>query len=132
MLKNRRIKYFVGFVVSILIEMLIALYVHDKIIRPYIGDVLVIICIYLLLKTIFDTKIKHLALYIFIFAVSVELMQYFKIMQYLSKGNDTLKIALGTTFDIKDIVCYFVGYVVIVLGESVRDSYANNMAKHLK
>jgi len=117
MTKNRRLKYFVGFVISVLIEILIALFIHDKIIRPYIGDVLVIICIYLLLKTIFDDKVKHLSIYIFIFAVEVELMQYFNIMQYLSNGNDTLKIALGTTFDIKDIVCYFVGYVIIVICE---------------
>lgn len=114
MIKNRRIKYFIGFLISIIIEIIIALFVHDKFVRPYIGDVLVIICIYMLLKVILDNKVKHLELYIFIFAVVVEIMQYFNIMNYLANDNKILKIALGSTFDIKDIVCYFVGYIVIL------------------
>lgn len=114
MIKNRRVKYFIGFLISIFIEIIIALFVHDKFVRPYIGDVLVIICIYMLLNVFFDNKIKHLELYIFIFAVVVELMQYFNIMNYFANDNKILKIALGSTFDIKDIVCYFVGYIAIL------------------
>lgn len=124
MIKNRRIKYFIGFLISIIIEIIIALFVHDKFVRPYIGDVLVIICIYMLLKVILDNKVKHLELYIFIFAVVVEIMQYFNIMNYLANDNKILKIALGSTFDIKDIVCYFVGYIAILFCKKLR--YSNN------
>lgn len=115
-MKNR-LKYFLGFILILIIEILIALYIDDKIIRPYIGDMLVIICIYLLLKTIFNDKIKKLSLYVFIFAVIIELMQYFNIMEYLSQNNETLSIALGKTFDIKDIICYFLGYMIIIIFE---------------
>ena len=115
MIKNRRIKYFIGFLISIIIEIIIALFVHDKFVRPYIGDVLVIICIYMLLNVFFDNKIKHLELYIFIFAVVVEIMQYFNIMNYLANDNKILKIALGSTFDIKDIICYIIGFISIII-----------------
>jgi len=116
--KNRRIIYFIGFISILIIEILIALFIHDKIIRPYIGDILVIICIFLLFKTIFDNKVKHLAIYILIFAVIVELMQYFNIVQYLVKDNRFLKIVFGTTFDIRDIICYMIGYVIILIFEN--------------
>ena len=40
--KAGRWRYFVIFLLLLIIEVLIALYVHDDFIRPYIGDVLVI------------------------------------------------------------------------------------------
>ena len=47
-MKKERIKYITIFAITFILEVIIAKYVHDKIIRPYIGDVLVVICLYTL------------------------------------------------------------------------------------
>jgi hypothetical protein len=41
--KKVRIKYLIVFTVLLSIEVLIAIYVHDTFIRPYVGDMLVVI-----------------------------------------------------------------------------------------
>lgn len=114
---NKRIKYLIGFIIILIVEVFIALYVHDNVIRPYVGDILVIICIYLLLRIIIPEKIKYLSLYVLILAILVEIMQYFNFTDILSVQNKILKIALGSTFDINDIVCYVIGYIIIILFE---------------
>lgn len=115
---KKRMKYLLGFIITIILEVLIALHVHDNFIRPYVGDILVIICIYLLLRTIIPDKIKHLSLYVLILGIIVEVMQYFNFSNMISGGSKILKIALGSTFDIKDIVCYVIGYIIIVFVET--------------
>ena len=115
---KKRIKYLIGFIITIIIEALIAMYVHDYFIRPYVGDVVIIICIYLLLRIIIPDKIKYLSLYVLMLGVIVEVMQYFNFTNMISGGNKLLKIALGSTFDIKDIICYAIGYIIIVLVEA--------------
>ena len=41
----KRIGYAIATVILLLIEVLIAIYVHDAFVRPYIGDVLVVVVI---------------------------------------------------------------------------------------
>lgn len=114
-MRTKRITYFIGFIITFLIEILIAIYIHDNFIRPYIGDILVVICVYLFLKTIFLDKYKHLSLYVLILAIIVEIMQYFNLSSLISSNNKVIKIVLGSTFDIKDIICYVIGFVIIIL-----------------
>lgn len=116
-MKSTKIKYFIGFIITFLLEVIIALYIKNNIIRNYIGDVLIIICIYFLIKTIFENKFKNIAIYILILGILVEILQYFNITQYIAGNSKALKIILGSTFDIKDIICYVVGYGIIKLYE---------------
>ncbi len=71
-----RLKYACGFITCLIIEILIALFVHDNFVRPYIGDVLVVVVIYFLLRMIIDGKCKWLPIIIFVFAAGVEVSQY--------------------------------------------------------
>lgn len=116
-MKISRLSYFIAFISILIIEVIIALYVHDNFIRPYVGDILVIICIYFLAKTVFLQKIKNLSLYILIFSIMVEFVQYFQIFNNLTNDNYILKIILGATFDIKDIICYIIGYLITIVLE---------------
>ena len=116
-MKNRKNKYFIWFIITFLLEVMIALYIQNNIIRNYIGDILIIICIYFLAKMIFKNKIKNLSLYILILGVFVEIMQYFNVMKNIAGNNKILKIILGSTFDIKDIICYIIGFYIIKLYE---------------
>ena len=118
---KKRILYAVATLLLLLIEVIIALYVHDDFIRPYVGDILVVIVIYTFIRIIIPEKCKLIPLYIFIFATGVELLQLANIVEILGVAdNKFLKILIGSVFDIKDIVCYAVGCVILCMYEWVR------------
>ena len=116
-----RILYAVATLLLLLTEVFIALYVRDDFIRPYVGDVLVVIVIYTFIRMIIPAKCRLLPLYIFIFAAGVELLQLAKIVEILGvEDNIFLKTLIGSVFDVKDIVCYAVGCVILGVYEWVR------------
>lgn len=118
---QKKLKYIIAFIVLLLVEVLIALFVHDNFIRPYVGDMLVVIVIYAFIRIWIPEKCKLLSLYIFLFAAGVEVLQYFKLVELLGLQDNTfLRILIGTTFDIKDILCYAAGGVVLGCYEWIR------------
>lgn len=119
---KKRISYMMVFIVLLLIEVIIAIFIHDRFIRPYVGDVLIVIVIYCLVR-IFTPKIKLLPIYIFIFAVAVECLQFLNIVGWLGLGGNSLaNVVIGTSFDWKDIFCYAVGCAVTEIIEQTRKS----------
>ena len=56
-------------IIVFIIELIIALYVHDRIIRPYIGDMLVVVLVYCFVRVFVPRGMKRLPLYVFLFAV---------------------------------------------------------------
>lgn len=112
-------KYLCTFIAVFGIEALIAIFIHDRFIRPYIGDVLVVVVIYCFIKAFVRNEIRRLPLYIFIFAALVEASQYFNVVELLGIGDYRIaRIIMGSTFDIKDIACYLVGCVGLALLET--------------
>ena len=94
----------------LLVEVLIALFVNDRIIRPYIGDFLVVILIYFFLRTFIDQKPWFLAIATLIFSFLVEFAQYFKVVEWLGlKGNRFAEIIIGAHFSWHDLVAYTLG-----------------------
>ncbi len=114
--KNKlRINYLISFIILFAIELYIAIFVRDNFIRPYIGDLLVVILLYTATRIVFPTKFKHLPLYIFTFSVIVELLQLINIVGILGlSDNKFFSILIGTTFDIKDIICYGIGTLILI------------------
>ena len=110
--------YLCIFIILIIIECVIAIFFKDGIIRENVGDIVVVPCIYTLLRIVFPNKYIHLNLYVLIFAITVELLQLLNITQLISGNNKLLSIALGGTFDVKDIICYIFGYFIIVIFEN--------------
>src|SRR5688500_17289404 len=91
------------------IEILIALYLNDRIIRPYIGDVLVVIMIYCVIKTFHNGPVIITGLSVLLFAFIVETLQYFKLINYLELQNSRLaNIILGSSFEWIDMMAYTV------------------------
>ena len=106
---KKRIQYAIVFLALLAIEIFIAVYVHDRIVRPYVGDILVIPVVYCFAR-IFLPESRRLILYVFMFAVLVEILQYFHLVDLLGlSGSRLARIALGSTFDVADICCYGVG-----------------------
>ena len=117
--KNKlRIVYAFITVLLLAVEVIIALFVHDRFIRPYFGDMLVVVVIYTFVRIFIPEKYRLLPLFVFIFSAGVEVLQYFEIVQRLGLGgNIFLRTLLGSTFDPKDIACYAVGCVVLGIYE---------------
>lgn len=119
--KNKRIKYAIVFFLLLLTEVLIALYVQDSFIRPYVGDMLVVIVIYCFIRSFFPDKCRLLPFYVFLFAVGVEFLQYFELVKRLGMENNAfVRVLLGSVFDVKDIVCYAIGSMLLAVFELYR------------
>lgn len=118
----KRLKYTVVFMFLLIAEILIALYVHDAIIRPYLGDMLVVILIYCLFRVIIPVGHKRLPLWIFLFAAGIECLQYFRLVQVLGLQDHTFwRIVIGSTFDLKDIGCYGAGCILTGIYEFLKE-----------
>lgn len=113
-----RIKYAIIFLIIFLLEVVIALFVHDKFVRPYVGDMLVVILIYFAVRIVVPQGCRFLPLYVFLFAFLVEVLQYFHLVEVLGVAdNRFLRTILGATFDVKDIICYGIGGLAVGLYE---------------
>lgn len=116
--RKKRSKYCIAFLLLLLIEVLIALFVHDDFIRPYVGDVLVVIVIYCFIRIWIPDKCKLLFLYIFLFAATVEGLQYLNLTERLGLESGTfLAVLVGSVADWKDVVCYAVGCILLGIYE---------------
>ncbi|WP_445454702.1 ribosomal maturation YjgA family protein [Flavobacterium sp. 25HG05S-40] len=100
------------------IEVLIALFVNDRIIRPYIGDVLVVMLIYCFVKTFLNTKVFPTAIGVLLFAIGIETLQYFNIVEKLGlQDNRLARTVIGASFEWMDILCYVVGILMVLVVE---------------
>ena len=125
-----KIKYLCAFIAVFIIEAIIAVFIHDNFIRPYLGDVLVVVLIYCFIKTFVGNETKLLPLYIFIFAVLVELGQYFDLATLLGLSDYKIaRVIIGSTFDMKDIACYLVGCVGLFLFEMIKRRAYNRVSR---
>lgn len=96
------------------IEVLIAVFVHDSFVRPYFGDVLSVVFVYLGLRVLFPEKPQFVSLIAFGIAVAVELVQLTSLSEIFGEGS-VFSVIVGGTFDFADILCYFCGGVVCFL-----------------
>lgn len=124
--RNQRRNYLVAFVCLFLIETVIALWVHDRFIRPYIGDVLVVVLVYVFVRIFIPSGLRYLPLYVFLFAACVEALQYFRLVELLGlQGCRAARIILGSVFDWMDIACYGVGCLGLALLEQITERRGN-------
>lgn len=115
---NLRYIYAIAFLAILVIEVLIALFVRDKFIRPYGGDILVTVLICCFVRIFFPRKVRLLPLWIFIFATAVEIGQYFDFVSLMGLGDITFfRILLGSTFSLADIICYGAGCLIFAICE---------------
>ena len=79
--RRARIVYGFLFVFLFLTEVYIALFVKDNFVRPFVGDMLVTLLLGCLVRTFIPDRVKLLPLYVFVFSVFVEIMQYIDIVK---------------------------------------------------
>ncbi|MDR1707854.1 MAG: DUF2809 domain-containing protein [Prevotella sp.] len=103
------LKPFIIFCIIFLIEVLIAKFINDNIIRPYVGDILAVILIYYFIKAFIQTKSIYIIFGTVLFAYLVEIGQYLHIADILGVKNKILRIMIGSSFSWGDIICYTIG-----------------------
>ena len=118
MFKSKRTVYAVMFMVIFLIEVIIALFIKDRFIRPYVGDLLVTMLLCALIRIFIPNKITALPIFVFLFSVFVEIAQYVDIVELLGFENSKLlSVLIGRSFSVIDIICYALGCILFFLAD---------------
>ena len=94
-----RRSYFLATVLLLLTEALIALHVHDRIIRPYFGDFLAVVLVYCLVRKFFAVPVRLAALLALGAAYVLELLPLVHFLQ--RRGLQQMRLArvlLGSSF----------------------------------
>jgi hypothetical protein len=114
-------KYFLIAFLLFVVEVLIAAYVNDAIIRPYVGDYLVVILLYCLVKTFFRLPVVPTAIGVLLFSYLIETLQYFNLVDHLGLRHIRLAvIVIGSSFEWIDLVAYTLGIATVIAVEKYR------------
>jgi len=118
--------YFVWTIVLLATEVCIGGYVHDDLIRPFGGDVFIVMLIYCFIKSFFDTPVLPTAGCVLLFAFAVEISQYFHLVYVLGWGGSAIaKAILGTSFSFIDLIMYTLGISAVIVAEHLKTSLRN-------
>lgn len=111
-------RYAALFVGLFLVETAIALWVHDRFVRPFVGDVLVVVLLYVGVRAIVDVPPRVTVAAVLGFAWMVELAQYFQVVDRLGLQDDpVLRVVIGRHFDPLDLLAYVCGAGLVLVGE---------------
>jgi hypothetical protein len=117
--------FFALTVLLFIAEVLIALYVHDNIVRPYIGDLLVVLLIYCFVKSFFNFPVLKTAIGVLLFSYLIEILQYLKLVTQLGlQDSKAANIIIGNSFEWIDLVAYTGGFATILLAETITERIA--------
>ena len=109
--------YFIGFILIFIIEIVIAKYATGFI-RHTIGDVLATIFLYCLIKSFISISTNKTLLIVFIISFIIEFLQLTNFQNlYPEKMEKYLRIILGTSFSIGDLIAYLVGLTLVYIVE---------------
>lgn len=112
------LKYFLLTLLLLGTEICIALFVDDHFIRPFVGDYLVVILIYTLIKSFFNFSVLKTAFGVLIFSFVIEFLQYLELVSFLGLEKNTFaRIIIGTSFSWYDLICYTSGILTVLFIE---------------
>jgi Protein of unknown function (DUF2809) len=121
------LKYLLFTIILFLTELVIALFIKNTVIRPFVGDVLVVALVYCFLRIFLQIDYRKLAVAVLLFAFTIEILQYFDYVKLLGlENNRVLSVAMGRTFEWLDFVAYFAGLLLIILFESIAEKIVNS------
>lgn len=107
--------YALAAVLIFAVEVVIALFVRDAFVRPYVGDVLAVILVFVAIRAVFPVGSGTAAAIALLIAVIIELGQLVGILHVLGLAHHQwLRIVLGTGFDVRDLFAYAAGALIAV------------------
>jgi Protein of unknown function (DUF2809) len=102
------------------IEVVIALFVRDAFVRPYVGDLLAVILVYAALRAATPLNLASAVVATLSIALTIEIAQAFDLLGKLGLGgNEVAQIVLGGAFDVLDVLAYACGVVLIFVTEAM-------------
>ena len=117
----RRLIYGLISILLLGIEILIGLFGQGWV-RIYLGDVLVVILLYTIVRTIIPNKKMPWFIIpsaILVFAFIVEFLQLWGFCDRFGITNELLRIIIGTGFSTVDLICYLIGIIPCYVAEFV-------------
>ena len=121
-------KYLLPAIFLFVVELVIAFFVHDTIVRPFIGDFLVVLLMYCFLKSFFQLPVYVAAVSVLLFAYGIEILQYFKLIYRLGWQDSLLAhLILGRKFHWMDMLMYTAGILLVILAENVYNQRREGM-----
>tara|TARA_R110002050_G_scaffold295079_1_gene453538 strand:- start:5767 stop:6150 length:384 start_codon:yes stop_codon:yes gene_type:complete len=110
--------YLIITILLFITEALIAIYLKSGFIRHTFGDFLVVILLYSFFKSFIPNNHFKIAISVLAFAFFIEFLQLANILETLNLQNNYLiKVILGSSFQISDLVAYTLGTVTILIIE---------------
>lgn len=104
-----------------LIEIVIALFVSDDFIRPYVGDVLAVMFVYAGLRAVLSVSVGTAVTGALAIALVIELGQLVDILEIVGlDGNAVARVVFGTSFEWLDLVAYLAGGLAVLVVERLR------------
>ncbi|MES2288012.1 MAG: DUF2809 domain-containing protein [Bacteroidota bacterium] len=110
--------YFAIAILIFFIEVVIALFVNDNFVRPYLGDVLVVILIYCFIKSFLKLSVLSAVILVLAFSFAIEFLQYLNIVERIHLEKSRIaRTVIGTSFSFIDLLMYIVGATVVIIIE---------------
>ena len=114
-------RYFLAAMLLLFVEVQIAAFVQDEIVRPYGGDYLVVIFLYCLFRSFLKTSVTKAVAVVFSFSILMEILQYLRFINFLElQENSWASTILGNHFEFLDILAYGLSALTIVVLEALR------------
>ena len=118
---NKRLTYGLASLILLGIEILIGFYGHGWV-RSYLGDVLVVILLYTIYRTISPDRPANwfvIPTVILISSFAVEFLQLWGFCDRFGITNKLLRIIIGTGFSYIDLISYVIGIIPCYIIEFV-------------
>lgn len=114
-----RAGYVIAAIILFAIEVLIALFVRDAFIRPYLGDVLAVALVYTVLRAITPLGLIGTALTAFAIALAIEIAQAMRLLDMIGlAGNALARTVFGGSFDWLDLAAYAAGAAIALAADA--------------
>ena len=110
--------YLIITILLFITEVLIAVYLKYGFIRHTFGDFLVVILMYCFFKSFILNNHFVIAISVLAFAFLIEFLQLVNILEMLNlQNNHLIKLILGSSFQISDLVAYTLGIITVLIIE---------------
>ncbi len=115
-----RIRYFLLAVFLFLVEILIAVFLHDGIVRAYVGDFLVVILLHCFVRSFAKLSVLETAIGVLLLSYIIETLQYFNLLALLHwEGSTIANVILGNRFEWIDLIAYTLGIALVLAVEKI-------------
>lgn len=102
----------------LLLEVLIGTFVHDQFVRPYVGDFLVTILLYCVVKGLWQLPVGRALGGALLLSFLIEIGQYLHLVEHLGLGHyRVVRIVLGSSFAWADMLAYSLGALLVLMLE---------------